>query len=1133
MGAPVTVDSDRVPRRAASLGSAAYALPVATCSSCGQANPDSARFCSGCGAELGVAAAREVRKSVTVLFADVTGSTALGEQLDPESLRRVMARYFETARGCLERHGETVEKFIGDAVMAVFGVPTVHEDDALRAVRAASELRDSLSSLNDELERDYGVSLQVRTGVNTGEVVTGTEERLATGDAVNVAARLEQAAQPGEILIGEQTRRLSRGAIEVDLVEPLPLKGKAELVEAFRLVQVFEGAPAYERRLDAPLVGRREELALMHAAFDRAVSERQCKLVTILGPPGIGKSGLARELAALLTGSASVLTGRCLPYGEGITYWPLVEIFREGGAEDELAEALSAVAAEDIFWSVRKSFERRARERPLALVVEDIHWAEPTLLDLLEHLVDWTRDAPLLLLCLARPDLIDARPTWAGSSRAETLTLEPLSRAESEELIDELLLDSRLDDDIRARISDAAEGNPLFVEQLLAMLAEGGDPEDVPPTIQALLAARLDSLPDEEREVIERASVVGLEFEWETLAELAPDHRRPAGAQLAALVRKELIRPHEAIEDTFRFRHMLIRDAAYERVPKELRSELHERFADWLDGRGEEFDEVIGYHLEQAYRCLEALGRPGERGRALAARAAERLAVSGRRAYARADSRAAMNLLERAAALLPVDDPGRLSILPSLGRALREQGQLDRADTVLSEAVERGRAAGEPVVAADAAVALTDLRSHRTAQTGVGREDVLREIEAAIQVFHEAGYKEGLGRALTTRGKYRVWGGEAAAALPDLEAGARLARDAGNRAEEAESIQFMCAAMRVGPTPVQEALRRLEDLGSRAAINGRLEMAFLLARAHLTATQGHFDAARGLASQARALGEEHGLDITHAHFVAGHVELFAGDAVRAERELRMVCEHYEKVGEFGYLSSAAPYLAEAVLAQGREEEALQLTERWRADRLTLPEDADGQTQWRRVRAKILARRGELDEAERLGREAVAIASATADILNLRAEALADLGEVLRLADRPHESRAALAEAACTKPRATSSGPSASTASLPNDRSRPERPVRPGHISPTRNRSIHAAFRPSHDRPPHRCAKPISDVCCPFAAPAGFGARGEHRSVWSSNHPPKRKSDDATAASRWGRRLRGAAAVSEGRCRPVG
>ena len=382
-------------------------------------------------------------------------------------------------------------------------------------------------------------------------------------------------------------------------------------------------------------------------------------------------------------------------------------------------------------------------------------------------------------------------------------------------------------------------------------------------------------------------------------------------------MRKELIRPHEAIEDTFRFLHMLIRDAAYERIPKELRSELHERFAGWLDGRGKEFEEVIGYHLEQAHHCLIGLGQPGERARALGEAAAECLAASGLRAYARADSRAAANLLERTAGLLEPDDPRRLRLLPPLGRAFRAQGRPDRADAVLSEAVERGEKSGESAVAADARVALSDLRWQRIAETGVGREDVLREIGAAIQIFDEVGDQDGLVQALLLRGKVRFWGGEAAAALPDLERASEYAHDAGNRADEAECIQFMCAAMRVGPTPVKEALRRLDELSSRAVINGRLAMGFLVARAHLTVTEGQFDAARRLTRQARALAEEQGLEVLHARFVAGHIELLAGNAALAERELRGVCEYYEQAGELGYLSSAAPYLADAILAQGR------------------------------------------------------------------------------------------------------------------------------------------------------------------------------------------------------------------------
>ena len=387
----------------------AYAFAVGTCSSCGQANPDTARFCSGCGAELGMAAAREVRKTVTVLFCDLAGYTGRGERLDPEALRRLQSRYFEEARAALERHGGTVEKFIGDAVMAVFGIPQVHEDDALRASRAAVELREAVGALG----------LEARIGVNTGEVVAGSGDALVTGDAVNVAARLEQAASPGEILIGEHTLRLTRGAVEAETVEQLELRGKSEPVAAFRLVS-STGAPAIERRLDAPLVGRARELEQLRRAYGRAVADRACRLVTITASPGIGKSRLALELAGSVEAEATVLTGHCLPYGVGITYWPMIEIFRAARTEEELDVALAAPGAEETFLLIRKLLERLARERPLVLIVDDIHWAELTLLDLLEHLTDWTRDAPLLLLCLARPDLVDTRPAWAAAGRTPT-----------------------------------------------------------------------------------------------------------------------------------------------------------------------------------------------------------------------------------------------------------------------------------------------------------------------------------------------------------------------------------------------------------------------------------------------------------------------------------------------------------------------------------------------------------------------------------------------------------------------------------------------------------------------------------------------------------------------------------------
>ncbi len=601
-----------------------------------------------------------LRKTVSVLFCDVSGSTALGEQLDPEALRGVMERHFEEIRGVVERHGGVVEKFIGDAVMAVFGVPRAHEDDALRAVRAAAEIRDRLPALAEEL----GVVLRFRTGVNTGEAVVGTEDVLATGDAVNVAARLEQAAAPGDILIGAMTHALVRDAVDVEQMSPLVAKGKSKPLEAFRLERVDPLAPGRARRLDAPLVGRARELTLLHQAYGRAAAERRCHLFTVLGAAGIGKSRLIGAFTADVGSTAAVVSGRCLPYGDGITFWPLIEILRPLGdiAEPVLRRISEGGIASpnELFWDVRKVVEAGAAEQPLVVVFDDVQWAEPLLLDLIEHVVKLSRGAPLVFVCVARPELLDDRPTWGGGTlNATAILLDPLPEDDCRELIGSL--DAGFDQALAEQVIHASEGNPLFVEEMVALAGDDGSTR-VPPTIHAVLAARLERLGDDERAALECGAIEGEVFHRGAVSALV---RAPASMlddHLAGLVRKELVRPVAAQipdDEAYRFSHLLIRDAAYDALPKTRRAELHDEFANWLEHQDAgfvELDQIAGWHLEQAIRYRAEIGLPPQPD--LAARAADHLASAGRAAGGRMDLRAAETLFRRALALVSVESPG-------------------------------------------------------------------------------------------------------------------------------------------------------------------------------------------------------------------------------------------------------------------------------------------------------------------------------------------------------------------------------------------------------------------------------------------------------------------------------------------
>ena len=1003
------------------------------CSACGRNNADDARFCSACGTALTALEQPrlEVRKIVTVLFCDVTGSTALGERLDPESLRRVMSRYFDVMSAALERHGATVEKFIGDAIMAVFGLPLVHEDDALRAVRAAVEMRDELALLNDELERDYGVRLENRTGINTGEVVSGdpgSGQRLVTGDAVNVAARLEQAAAPGQTLLGEGTYRLVRDAVEVAPVAPLSVKGKTNELAPLVLVDVLAGAEPFARRLESQLVGRERELDLLRQAYRRAVDERSCHLFTVLGAAGIGKSRLAQEFLGELGEGVTVVSGRCLSYGEGITYWPLVEILEQLGSEERLIDVLEGepeartivntvlnaigqaeggASPEEIPWAVRKLFEALAREQPLVVVFDDLQWAEPTFLDLVEHVADFSREATILLLCSARPELLDERPGWSGGKlNATSILLEPLSDDAAETLIENLLAGSELEATLRARVSAAAEGNPLFVEQMLAMWSEDGAGETevtVPPTIQALLAARLDRLGAGERAVIERASVIGKEFWSGALFELVPDRTEVAPA-LQLLVRKELIRAHRSSvfpsADAFRFRHQLIRDAAYAAMAKELRAELHDRFAHWLEDERSEFDEIVGYHLEQAFRYRSELGPLDDRGRELGSRAGARLAAAGDRALARADMPAAAGLLERSLAVLPPEDARRTDLRLGLADALAEI-DFEAAEKVLGAVIEDCVAVGDRAHEWRARLMLGFIQIGNQRLSG---QEAATLAEEGLDVLAELGDDVGLMRAWRLRSQVANLVGDLTLIGTANRAAAEHARRAGEARLATEANFWAGFAAYFGDTPVPEAQAISEEATAHAATPlDQIHAEFW--RGCLDALGGELEEGISIVARARTRYRELGMRAFYGGSGNPHAGLqsLANDPVGAEQTLREALAELELLGDRSYSSTLLAQLGEALCEQGRLDEADDALDR--AEFLSAPDDMLNVAWFPTLRAKVLARRGRLDEADALAREGLANSAGLKGHISQVAYAHEALAEVLRLAGRNEEARA--------------------------------------------------------------------------------------------------------------------------------
>ncbi len=1012
------------------------------CPSCSAEWPESLRYCGACGTELAdtVVNGAGSRRVVTALFCDVVGSTSRGESADPERVDALMDRYFATARDVIERHGGTVEKYVGDAVMAVFGWPTQFEDDALRAVQAAVEIHVRLAA-----EFAAPEAFEARVGLGTGEVLAkerGAGGTFATGDAVNRAARLEQAAGPSETLIDGVTYRLVRHAITAEPLGQQYVRGRSAGLTVFRVLGIDPLAEAVPRDLASPLLGRERELALIRETFDRVRADRRPSVITILAEPGTGKSRLAHEALATMREAAIVMRGRCAasggaalaPFGDALRDAAGLGTFAEGpdarsrlielvtGAEDHelLGSRLAAIAGfdplrippEETVWVARRSLEWLARLRPVVVVLDDLQWAQPSLLDLIESVVERLTDVAVLVIAIARPEFLDTRPEWfEGRDHAHRLRLDALPAGASATLLDRLAPALSHDPAARSRVLEVAEGNPLFIEQFVAAFldAESSDVDgrtsemppvsvtpgaiSVPSTINALLGARLDNLSSRQRGVVQRASVAGKRFWWGAVAHLSQDADRVhLGSSLSDLVRREFILadPSEFPGDeAFRFKHLLIRDAAYDAIPKVMRAELHERFAAWLENHVGASDEngkdVVAFHLEQALHYRADLGVIGEDDPVIARRASSLYASSGLAAFDRNDMTEAVRLLGRATALLPPDDITRIGLEFRLAKALQQRGEHVDALALVDDALARADRTGNAVLARRGRLWRNDVLQ----TPGVGEE--AEETEAAlredIQCFADAADDEG--SILARQHLAYLWLDRAqlGRAMEAAQESLPIARRARDGWLEMRSLALLAVVYLDGPTPISKAIPLCSDLLTSLASDRRLQINILRAQATLLASAARFDEADRLWTDVESITRE--LDVpweTVLMTVIGAlIALLAGRYETAEAGVRAAANLIHGARNRASLDGI---LARILLAQGRDDEALEIVRRVKA----LVSDREDVVLSMLVEADIVARRGDRNLAETLNDDAVRQLKGS-DALRFLAEALTRAGQV--------------------------------------------------------------------------------------------------------------------------------------------
>jgi DNA-binding SARP family transcriptional activator len=982
-------------------------------------------------------AAPLARRPVTVLCVMLQVASSSGGALDPETHEVVYGNSVPGLTAVLERYGGKLATSGGERLMGVFGVGSMHEDDALRAACASLAARSALAGEVGTLLRQHGVSLACRFGLATSEALVGGSGPLGfAGDAGTEAMMLAEAAEPGQILISRQTYELAAAAIEAESAGP----------DRFLLRRAHPGVRPLPLRLDTPLVGRDEELRRLQAVCALAIRDRVTMLVTVTGEAGIGKTRLVHDMAGRLSGEANVLTGRCLPYGDGITFWPLREVVRQAGAGRDSPDAIRALLggeadaagiaerlsralgpgnqgrsdAAEIFWATRRFLETLARTRPLLVVFEDLHWAEPTFLDLVESLAVQPGRSALVLVCIARPELLEQRPAWAaGAARAVSIDMVPLAGDSAATLLDALGEDQRIPPLIRARILETAAGNPLFLEQLAVSLTEqtGSDTRPVlPPTIEALLAARLQRLGPGATSVLACAAIVGKDFGVQPVRELLPSEARgPLSRNLQTLVAKGLVQrgpPDRSPEEEYRFHHILIQQAAYRAIPKSARAELHQRYADWLEyvawEPATQSAEILGYHLEQSVRYRNELRHAEAQSTALSHRAAVHLETAGCAAHDRGDALAAVNLLDRAAALLPSEDPALARIYTSLGTASTEAGQLDKARATLDRAQQTAAANGDENQRAHARIQALLLGLKVNPEWAAA--EITRALPELRREFERSLDEPGLCRTLQLQAALDWNHSRSAAAEDAWQHAAEYARRAHDRRQLTEILGWLASAALWGPTPAPEGIRRCADYLDEIGNHPSGQAVILLHMAGLYAMQDDVETAHATLNRAKTLLDTLGPTMTAAIIQpAAFVAMLSGDPATAETHLRLEYEALDRMGEKGILATTAALLARAIAAQGpsRYDEATQLITM--SLRAGAGEDVSAQIIGQGLAGRILADRGCYAEAQKLANSAVQLAAQT-DLLSQHADALLDLAHVLAAAGRTTEAHAAASQA---------------------------------------------------------------------------------------------------------------------------